>query len=130
MSTAYRHAFLMGMDPTAMDFTGAPALPANGMFNNYVHLDAHNGSIRSSWAPGPAATVQEPVFAPRGPGAQEGDGYLLGLINRHDEVRSDLVILDTAHLDDGPVAIARLPFRMKNALHGSWADASEFTRRS
>ncbi|MCW8379699.1 carotenoid oxygenase family protein [Streptomyces justiciae] len=130
VSAAYRHVFLMGMDLSAMDFGPAPALPANSLFNTFVHLDAHNGTVRSSWAPGPSATVQEPVFVPRGPGAPEGDGYLLALVNRHDEVRSDLVVLDTAHLADGPVATARLPFRMKNALHGSWAGAEEFTRSS
>ncbi|MEV5958845.1 carotenoid oxygenase family protein [Streptomyces sp. NPDC051987] len=129
LATAYRHVFLMGFGG-AMDLASVPAQPYNMMFNAFLHVDAHNGAVRTTWAPGAAATVQEPVFVPRGPGAPEGDGYLLALVNRLDEVRSDLVILDAEHIDAGPIATARLPFRMKNALHGSWAAAEEFNRPS
>ncbi|MDH6219591.1 carotenoid oxygenase family protein [Streptomyces pseudovenezuelae] len=130
VSGAYRHVFLMDIDPALLDLSRVPAKPANMMYNRFLHVDAHSGTVRSSWAPGPSATVQEPVFVPRGAGAPEGDGYLIGLVNRLDEVRSDLVVLDTADITAGPVASARLPFRMKNALHGDWAGVEEFRRAS
>ncbi|MFF4630057.1 carotenoid oxygenase family protein [Streptomyces griseorubiginosus] len=129
LTTAYRHAFLTGADPSAMpNLAALKAMPFNGPFNAFLHVDAHSGDVKKTWTPGPMAGVQEPVFVSRDQSAPEGDGYLIALVNRYDEIRSDLVILDTADIAAGPVATARLPFRMKNALHGSWASAEEFTR--
>lgn len=33
---------------------------------------------------------------------------------------SEIVILDTANMPAGPVAIIELPFRLRNGIHGSW----------
>lgn len=33
--------------------------------------------------------------------------------------------MDSTRISAGPLAVARLPFRMKNGLHGNWADASQ-----
>jgi carotenoid cleavage dioxygenase-like enzyme len=73
------------------------------------------------WTPGPTSSVQEPQFAPRGPGAAEGDGWLLVLVNRFAENRSDLVVLDAQDLAAGPVAVVKLPIRVRATFHGVWA---------
>jgi carotenoid cleavage dioxygenase len=64
--------------------------------------------------------VQEPVFVPRAPGAPEGDGYLLVLVNRLSQLRSDLAILDAARIEEGPVALIRMPTRVRATFHGMW----------
>ena len=76
-----------------------------------------------SWAPGPGAGVQEPQFVPRSPDAAEGDGWLLVLVNRLEQNRSDLVVLDATDLEAGPVATVRLPTRVRSTFHGAWAPA-------
>ncbi|MCM6778926.1 carotenoid oxygenase family protein [Nocardia sp. CDC159] len=128
VSTSYRHAYLTTADPAALEMP-VRAKPYNGYFTGFLHVDAHTGAVRGTWAPGALATVQEPVFVPRDSTAAEGEGYLMAVVNRHDEVRSELVVLDSTRIDAGPIATARLPFRMKNGIHGSWADATQFRPR-
>jgi carotenoid cleavage dioxygenase-like enzyme len=38
---------------------------------------------------------------------------------------SDLAIFDARRIAEGPIARAKLPFRLRPALHGNWADASQ-----
>ena len=64
--------------------------------------------------------MQEPLFAPRKPNSPEGDGYLIMLVNRMAENRSDLAILDAQNVDAGPVAIVKLPHRVRTTFHGMW----------
>ena len=77
------------------------------------------------WYAGEASLVEEPLFVARDPKAAEGDGFLLLLVNRFDERRSDLVILDAQRFDAAPLAIARLPFRLRSGLHGCWVPERE-----
>ena len=62
----------------------------------------------------------EPVFVPRSKDASEGEGYLLSLVYRGSEHRSDLAIFDAEGLSDGPVACAELPHRVPFGFHGNW----------
>nr|ARQ83690.1 carotenoid cleavage oxygenase [Sphingobium yanoikuyae] len=120
----YRHAFLAVIDPTApYDFQRCGPPSVNAFLNGLAHVDMTTGASRR-WLPGPTSTVQEPVFAPRSPESPEGDGYVIALVNRLDEMRSDLVVLDAQHIDEGPVATIRLPLRLRNGLHGNWVPSS------
>jgi carotenoid cleavage dioxygenase len=83
------------------------------------HIDHETGEL-SSWQPGPNSAVQEPQFVPRAPDASEGDGYILVLVNRIAENRSDLAILDATRLDAGPLALVKLPVRVRSTFHGMW----------
>ena len=62
----------------------------------------------------------EPVFVPRSRDAEEGDGYLLSVVYRAAENRSDLIVLDAGNVADGPVACAELPHRVPYGFHGNW----------
>ena len=55
--------------------------------------------------------------------AAEGDGFLLAVVWRARENRSDLAILDSMNLDAGPVALIKLPTRVRSTFHGAWAPA-------
>lgn len=39
------------------------------------------------------------------------------------------MILDTARIEDGPIAVVELPFRLRAGIHGSWVPASQFKER-
>jgi carotenoid cleavage dioxygenase len=62
--------------------------------------------------------VSEPVFVPRG--ADEGDGWLLAVVWRGEERRSDLIVLDTSDIRSGPVATVQLAHRVPFGFHGNW----------
>jgi carotenoid cleavage dioxygenase len=40
---------------------------------------------------------------------------------------SELVILDAQAIEEGPLAQVKLPFRLRQGLHGNWADERKLT---
>lgn len=38
---------------------------------------------------------------------------------------SQVVVVDTAKMAEGPVAIIELPFRLRSGIHGTWVMADE-----
>lgn len=69
-------------------------------------------------------TAGEPVFVPRRPDAAEGDGFLLSVVWRGREDRSDLIVLDTHAIDRGPVATVHVPHRVPFGFHGNFVGAA------
>lgn len=117
-----RYGWVMVMDPT-LPFNG-PAARASGLrLNNLALLDLHTRK-QSTWFCGPDCLIQEPCFIPRSPTAAEGDGYMVALVD--DVVRnySELAIFDALAIENGPIGRAKLPFRLRQGLHGNWCDAS------
>ena len=62
----------------------------------------------------------EPLFVPRSNTSAEGDGFVLSMVDRLDENRSDLLIMDAMNMKGPALAIIKLPFRAPKAFHGSW----------
>ncbi|HLB55868.1 MAG TPA: carotenoid oxygenase family protein [Coxiellaceae bacterium] len=60
----------------------------------------------------------EPVFVPRS--ENEGDGYLLTVVYRSNEDRSDVVILDAENIEASPIAIIKIPHRIPFGFHGNF----------
>ena len=80
---------------------------------------------------GPDANLQEMCFVPRRNGAPEGDGYLIGVVNRAKEGgRSDLVLVDAQHLDEGPIATVKMPYRIAAQVHGFWVSGEHLPGRA
>ena len=111
MGKPYRYGYVICRPPGAV--AGEIGMGAIGCFD-------HEHGTLATWSPGADCGVQEPVFVPRAPGAPEGDGYLLVLVNRLSEMRSDLAVLDARDVGAGPVAIIRLPTRVRSTFHGMW----------
>jgi len=88
-------------------------------------IDVQTGAFKM-WKPGAEMTVQEPQFVPRTPDSPEGDGYLLVIVNRLAEGRSDLVVLDATKIEAGPLATLKLPVRVRMTFHGMWVPAETF----
>ncbi len=118
------------IDPTTgeMVFFG---YMAGGMFStdvSYQRVDAAGRLVhhdfardrRSQYVLPDGDTTGEPVFVPRSKDAGEGEGYLLSVVHRAGENRSDLAFFDAENLADGPIACAELPHRVPYGFHGNW----------
>lgn len=75
-------------------------------------------------------SVGEPLFVPGSDDSAEGQGYVMVVVGRHEEMRSDLVILDAQRLDAPPVATVALPIRLRRGLHGNWVSDAELATRT
>ncbi|CAI4217748.1 unnamed protein product [Parascedosporium putredinis] len=69
--------------------------------------------------------VHEPAFIPRAGSKEEGDGYLVALLNHLDVLRNDVCIFDARNIAQGPVAVIHLPFKLRLGLHGNFVEQSE-----
>ena len=116
---AYRYGFAIANDPQR-DFTGGGIFgPA---FNTIIRHDFEQGTAQAH-ALDSKSTAQEPVFVPRHSAADEGDGYLLVLVNRFETMLNDLLLFDARELAAGPIATIKLPMRLRNGVHGNWVPA-------
>jgi len=115
----YRYGFMQATDPTK-PYNADKAGPVMGFFfNTLLTMDMQTGKA-DSWFAGDTSSTQEPVFAPKSAKSAEGEGYVIGVVNRRAEHRSDLVILDAMRMSAGPVATIKLPVRLKYGIHGNW----------
>lgn len=92
---------------------------AGAGYDTVVWLDLEAGRRTEFTLPAGDAT-SEAVFVPRGPLAAEGDGWLLAVVWRGAERRSDLIVLDTNGIEKGPVATVQLTHRVPFGFHGNW----------
>jgi carotenoid cleavage dioxygenase len=90
-----------------------------GPFNAIACLDALSG-VRSLWELPRADVTSEPVFVARTYEAAEGVGFVLAVVWRGEERRSDLVVLRADALQEGPIATAELSSRVPFGFHGNW----------
>jgi len=101
----------------------APMERGDDSFDTLLRYDLKTGGKDSHVLP-EGQKLSEPVFVPRGPEADEGDGWLLATAYRPRENRSDLVVFDAQAVAQGPVARAHLPVRVPHGFHGSWRPAA------
>lgn len=97
------------------------AQPGSGSttFNAVAHIDHDTGKRKvREFAAGDG--VSEPIFVPRSDTAAEGDGFLLTLVYRKAENRSDLMIFDALEIDLDPLARIEIPARVPYGFHGNW----------
>ncbi|HXU21559.1 MAG TPA: carotenoid oxygenase family protein, partial [Verrucomicrobiae bacterium] len=123
----YRYGFMPTSDPTK------PINPklrrmAFRPTNSYTMFDHATRKTSEFWI-GDDSSLQECCFVPRNKDAAEGDGYLIGVANRMLEAgRSDLIVVDTQHMDDKPIAMVRLPFRTYSQVHGWWVPGDDLAQ--
>lgn len=100
-------------------FAAATRANPGAAFDSLVRIEPGRGR-RALFTLPPGDAVSEPVFVPRAPDAPEGEGWLLALAYRGAENRSDLLVLDAAAPEAGPVATAMLSHRVPHGFHGAW----------
>jgi carotenoid cleavage dioxygenase len=109
---SYRHGYAAALIPGEQDPNG---------FNALVHHDLATGR-RSERRLAAGDATGEPVFVPRAADAAEGDGYLLAVVYRGAEQRSDVLVLDASDLAGEPLATVELPHRIPFGFHGNWGE--------
>ena len=57
--------------------------------------------------------------------AAEGDGWLLAVVWRAGENRSDLAVFNATDVEPGPVALVQLGHRVPDGFHGNWVAAAQ-----
>ncbi len=102
---------------------GNPDQPAAGALAGVMHVDG-NGSRLGQYLLPPGDTLSEPAFVARGDDAAEGDGWLLSVVWRGRENRSDLAVFNATDVASGPVALVELGHRVPDGIHGNWVGAA------
>jgi len=115
MDERYRHGWMlgMGMGPGSRASLG--------------HVDASTGKSKV-WQAGERRALQEPCFIPKSKDAPEGEGYVVQIQQHHDDGKSDLLLFDAQHVDEGPMATIHLPLRMRFGLHGNWVPGDDLAK--
>jgi carotenoid cleavage dioxygenase-like enzyme len=100
-----------------------PGLPTFGALSGIAHVDGSGKQLGLYLLPA-GDTISEPVFVPRAPDAPEADGWLLAVVWRGRENRSDLAIFNATDIVSGPVALVQLGHRVPDGFHGNWVGAA------
>lgn len=87
---------------------------------NLVDLDSGKAD---SYRFGAGWQVEEHVLVPRKGATRETDGWLVGVAQDTRAGVSVLSVFDAAHVSDGPVALANLPYRVPHCFHGNFLAA-------
>ncbi|MGJ7529881.1 carotenoid oxygenase family protein [Variovorax sp. GB1P17] len=108
----YRHGYYCASAVTE-------AIKGRHSRGSLAHIDLASGGI-VRWQPPEGDHCGEPIFVPRHADAEEGDGWLLSVIWRGADNRSDLAVFNATDLAAGPVALAHLSHRVPAGFHGNW----------
>ncbi|KAJ6104925.1 Carotenoid oxygenase [Penicillium sp. IBT 16267x] len=119
----YSHSYFDLMDPRLGTDFGVIGPVMGGGYPPYKSLAHHDESTGKSevYFPGSTHLVQEPVFIPRVGSTEEGDGYLMALVNNYRTMSSELHLLDCRDFTKARATIL-LPLRLRAGLHGNWVD--------
>jgi carotenoid cleavage dioxygenase-like enzyme len=94
--------------------------PVGPGFNTITRIEVKTGR-HTTYVPGRRCTVQEHVHIPsRTPGHE---GYLAFVVDLHDQMLSEVHVLEARHIEKGPVARIKIPMRLRVGVHGSWVNA-------
>lgn len=92
---------------------------SRGMFGGLARIAMETGEHVTWWLPEGDA-ISEPVFVERAQHGAEDDGWLLAVIYRGGEKRSDFAVFDAQDITAGPIGLAQLPVRVPFGFHGNW----------
>jgi carotenoid cleavage dioxygenase len=120
------YGWLLVMDQS-LPFNGPGGRASGLMLNKLGYMDFLTGK-QSEWWCGPDSVIQEPCFVPRSPDSPQGDGYLIALVDDIVNNYSALAILDAQAIEEGPIGKVKLPFRLRQGLHGNWADERKLSQ--
>jgi carotenoid cleavage dioxygenase-like enzyme len=112
-------------DPSNAPKNGPPPIagPVGAGFNTIVRMQVKTGKY-TTLSLGPTVTVQEHVHIPsKKPGHE---GYLAFVCDMHDQQLSEVAIVEAEHIEKGPIARIKVPFRLRVQVHGNWVPAEEF----
>lgn len=85
-------------------------------------VDTDSGKV-DGYSFGAGWQVEEHVLVPRRNPRSETDGYLVGVAQDLRAGVTVMTVFDAAGVGDGPVALARLPYRAPHCFHGNFLAA-------
>jgi carotenoid cleavage dioxygenase len=91
------------------------------LFKGFVRNDLETGDKRE-YTLGAGRFASEAPIAPRIGSTREDDGYLVSFVTDENSSTSECILLDAAHLEDGPVCRIALPHKLCSGTHSCWAD--------
>jgi carotenoid cleavage dioxygenase-like enzyme len=100
-----------------------PHLPVFDALSGVVHVDGKGSRLGQYLLPA-GDSISEPVFVARDDDAAEGSGWLLAVVWRAAENRSDLAVFNATDVEAGPVALVQLGHRVPDGFHGNWVAAA------
>jgi carotenoid cleavage dioxygenase-like enzyme len=126
LSLPYRYGYVGHNDPAKPYDTAAGGNRAGRVTNCYKRFDLHNpGSKESEFFVGQTQSLQESGFVPRKGSTAEGDGYIMGVASNYAEMASELHIVDAQRMEEGAVAVVKLPFRLRGGTHVNWFSSED-----
>ncbi|WP_441277979.1 carotenoid oxygenase family protein [Tardiphaga sp. 172_B4_N1_3] len=99
-----------------------PAPGASSAFSGLVHVGRGGARLAQYMLP-LGDSISEPVFVARGKDAAEGDGWLLAVVWRARQNRSDLAVFNATDVAAGPIALVQLGHRVPAGFHGNWVNS-------
>ncbi|MEO6379688.1 MAG: carotenoid oxygenase family protein [Caulobacteraceae bacterium] len=93
--------------------------------NLYQKFDIHKGVVATYTAPANISGLQENSFVPRVGSTAEGDGYIMGVAMNSETMESEVHIVDANKLEQGAVAIIKMPFRLRGGTHTNWYSGTD-----
>jgi carotenoid cleavage dioxygenase-like enzyme len=123
--TDFDIGYYQTFDPRNAPQNGPPPIagPVGPGFNTIVRMEVKTGKY-TTLSLGPTVTVQEHIHIPsKQPGHE---GYLVFVCDMHDQQLSEVAIVEAEHIEKGPIARIKVPFRLRVQVHGNWVPAEEF----
>ena len=111
---ASRYVYAPTLTETLVSFNGA-----SGTFNCLMRVDTETGDVVHHDFGNHIAG--EAVFIPKAEAANAG--FLATYLYDPETETSELVLLDSEGIEDGPVLRLRMPQRVPQGLHGAWVPA-------
>jgi carotenoid cleavage dioxygenase-like enzyme len=128
LSLPYRYGYVGHRDPSLPYDNERGGNMAGRVTNCYQRFDL-NGTPTSTFFVGETQSLQECGFVPRKGSTEEGNGYLMGVANNYAEMASELHIVDAQRMEEGAVAVVKLPFRLRSGTHVNWFSAAELAEQ-
>jgi carotenoid cleavage dioxygenase len=126
LSLPYRYGYVGHNDPERPYDTAAGGNRAGRVTNCYRRFDLANPTApESTFFVGNVQSLQEAGFVPRKGSTAEGDGYVLGIASNYAEMASELHIVDAQRMEEGAIAVVKLPFRLRSGTHVNWFGADD-----
>lgn len=127
LSLPYRYGFVGNSDPS-LPYDAERGGGNRRVTNTYVRYDLQGGP-ESIFYVGDVQSLQESGFVPRRGSTEEGDGYIMGVASNYAEMASELHIVDARRMEEGAVAVVKLPFRLRGGTHVNWFSAAELVQQ-
>lgn len=97
--------------------------PVGAGFNTILRMEVKTGKYKAL-SLGTGTTVQEHIHIPsKVPGHE---GYLAFVVDLHDQHLSEVAVVEAEHIEKGPIARIKIPFRLRVQVHGTWVPVQGF----